>query len=51
VASRRTGARWQRLTLARLEEQMPRVDALATLLERYREHSESGAPVHEWPIA
>ncbi|MDY7226609.1 glutamate--cysteine ligase [Hyalangium rubrum] len=50
VAARQTGARWQRRTLARLEERMPRVDALAALLERYREHAESGAPVHTWPL-
>jgi gamma-glutamyl:cysteine ligase YbdK (ATP-grasp superfamily) len=49
VAARQTGARWQRRLLARLEERMPRVDALAALLERYREHAASGAPVHEWP--
>jgi gamma-glutamyl:cysteine ligase YbdK (ATP-grasp superfamily) len=50
VKVRRTGARWQRQMLAKLEQQMPKADALAALLERYREHAESGAPVHEWPI-
>jgi hypothetical protein len=50
VEARRTGARWQRQVLAKLEEQMPKADALAALLERYREHAESGAPVHEWPV-
>jgi hypothetical protein len=50
VAARRTGAAWQRQTLARLEEKMPRVDALAALLERYRQHAETGAPVHTWPV-
>ncbi|HYH97465.1 glutamate--cysteine ligase [Hyalangium sp.] len=50
VAARRTGAGWQRRVLAKLEEQMPKADALATLLERYRQHAEAGAPVHEWPV-
>lgn len=50
VAARRTGASWQRRVLAKLEERMPKADALAALLERYREHAESGAPVHEWPL-
>jgi gamma-glutamyl:cysteine ligase YbdK (ATP-grasp superfamily) len=50
VAARRTGAAWQRQVLAKLEAQMPKADALAALVERYREHAESGAPVHEWPL-
>lgn len=50
VAARRTGARWQREALARLEAHMPRPDALAALLERYLRHVESGRPVHEWPL-
>jgi hypothetical protein len=50
VETRRTGAGWQRQVLARLEEKMPRVDALAALLERYRKHAETGAPVHTWPV-
>jgi gamma-glutamyl:cysteine ligase YbdK (ATP-grasp superfamily) len=50
VTARRTGAGWQRQVLARLEEKMPRVDALAALLERYRQHAETGAPVHTWPV-
>ncbi|RKH45257.1 glutamate--cysteine ligase [Corallococcus sicarius] len=50
VALRRTGARWQREVLARLEAHMPRPDALAALLERYLHHSESGLPVHTWPV-
>jgi hypothetical protein len=50
VEARRTGAGWQRQMLARLEERMPRVDALAALLERYRQHAEAGAPVHTWPL-
>jgi hypothetical protein len=50
VAARRTGASWQRRVLTKLEAQMPKADALATLLERYRQHAETGAPVHEWPV-
>ncbi|WP_224370181.1 glutamate--cysteine ligase [Hyalangium versicolor] len=50
VAARRTGATWQRRTLAKLEEQLPKPDALTALLERYSEHAESGAPVHQWPM-
>ena len=50
VAARRTGAVWQRQMLAKLEAQMPKADALAALLERYRQHAESGVPVHEWPL-
>ena len=50
LAARRTGAGWQRQVLAKLEAQMPKADALAALLERYRHHAESGAPVHEWPV-
>jgi hypothetical protein len=45
-----TGALWQLETLARLEERQPREDALAQMLERYMEYSESGAPVHTWPV-
>jgi hypothetical protein len=50
ISARCTGARWQRQMLARLEEKMPRMDALAALLERYRQHAETGAPVHTWPV-
>jgi hypothetical protein len=50
VAIQRTGARWQRAVLERLEAHMPRQDALAALLERYLELSEEGLPVHTWPV-
>jgi hypothetical protein len=50
VAARRTGAGWQRQMLAKLEQRLPKEDALAALVERYREHAESGAPVHQWPL-
>ena len=50
VALRRTGARWQRAVLERLEAHMPRQDALAAMMERYLELSEEGLPVHTWPV-
>ncbi|MFP2929747.1 glutamate--cysteine ligase, partial [Pyxidicoccus sp. 3LG] len=50
VAQKRTGARWQREVLARLEGRMPRQDALAAMLERYLHHADSGEPVHAWPV-
>lgn len=45
-----TGAFWQLETLAQLEARQPREEALAQMLERYMEYSESGAPVHTWPL-
>ncbi|RKG91614.1 glutamate--cysteine ligase [Corallococcus terminator] len=50
VALRRTGSRWQREVLAKLEAHMPRPDAMAALLERYLQHAEEGLPVHTWPV-
>ncbi|TSC33697.1 glutamate--cysteine ligase [Corallococcus sp. Z5C101001] len=50
VALKRTGSRWQRAVLERLEAHMPRQDALAAMLERYLEHAEEGLPVHTWPV-
>ncbi|ADO69713.1 hypothetical protein [Stigmatella aurantiaca] len=50
LEARITGAGWQRRTLARLEKQMPRADALAAMLEQYLQHAASGRPVHEWPL-
>jgi gamma-glutamyl:cysteine ligase YbdK (ATP-grasp superfamily) len=51
VARGVTGARWQRRTLAALEVEMPRADAVAALLERYLEAEATERPVHEWPVA
>jgi gamma-glutamyl:cysteine ligase YbdK (ATP-grasp superfamily) len=48
LASGQTGARWQRAALARLERNMPRAEALAALVVRYRAEAASGRPVHEW---
>jgi hypothetical protein len=50
LAARRTGARWQRQVLTRLEERMSRADALSALLERYLTHAGSNQPVHTWPL-
>lgn len=51
VETRRTGATWQRRTLAELLPTMSRFDALSALLRRYESLSNSGAPVHSWPVA
>jgi hypothetical protein len=49
--SGRTGARWQRAALAKLEaKKLPRSEALAAMVERYMEHAASKLPVHAWPI-
>jgi hypothetical protein len=48
AASGRTGARWQRRALARLERSRPRDEALVALVEHYVARSREGAPVHEW---
>jgi gamma-glutamyl:cysteine ligase YbdK (ATP-grasp superfamily) len=49
-ARRQTGASWQRQVLADLEERLERRRALAVMLERYMVLSESGEPVHTWPL-
>lgn len=46
----RTGSRWQLEVLSRLEQRHARPEALAALLERYMARSESGQPVHTWPV-
>jgi hypothetical protein len=50
VARRQTGARWQRWTLAALDERLPRAEAIPAMFERYLAASATGRPVHEWPI-
>jgi gamma-glutamyl:cysteine ligase YbdK (ATP-grasp superfamily) len=50
VARGRTGARWQRDTLARLERRMAREKGLRELVGRYLTQMSSGRPVHEWPV-
>ena len=46
-----TGAAWQRRSLARLELEAGRPEALRALLEAYQERAEAGAPVHLWSLA
>jgi len=50
VASRQTGAVWQRRVLARLVPELGRERALAAMLDRYVELSAAGSPVHTWPV-
>ncbi|HEX6353444.1 glutamate--cysteine ligase [Actinophytocola sp.] len=48
--TRRTGSAWQRETVTGLESRgLPRDEALATMLARYRELSQANTPVHTWP--
>ena len=50
--ARRTGSTWQRETVAALQARgLDRWAALHGMLRRYREHMQSGDPVHEWPTA
>jgi gamma-glutamyl:cysteine ligase YbdK (ATP-grasp superfamily) len=51
VERRRTGALWQRSIWAKLRERLDPAQAAAGMLERYMELGNSGAPVHEWPLA
>ncbi len=50
AASGQTGAAWQRATLARAEQRLDRPAALAAMLHSYIGHSDTGLPVHTWPI-
>ena len=50
--ARRTGATWQRDYVLRAQERgLDRETALSLMLGRYLELSESGEPVHTWPVA
>lgn len=49
IERRQTGARWQRHAYAALAAEMPAEAALREMLRRYRELSDRGAPVAEWP--
>jgi hypothetical protein len=51
AASGRTGAVWQRESLALLARRTPRPGALRALLEEYLVHAAGGDPVHAWPLA
>jgi len=44
-----TGARWQRRVFDELAAHMSRQAAARAMLHRYRELSDRGSPVHEWP--
>ncbi|GAA4885463.1 glutamate--cysteine ligase [Saccharopolyspora cebuensis] len=49
---RQTGASWQRDVVARLESRgQDRYTALNGMLHRYQEMSNSGEPVHAWPVS
>lgn len=48
LATRTTGARWQRRVLARHAGGTPTPEALARLLEAYLAECRTGRPVHEW---
>lgn len=50
VESRCTGSLWQRRMLARLEPEFGRRAGLEQMLQRYLAASESGEPVHRWPL-
>jgi hypothetical protein len=50
VATGRTGARWQRMVIERLEPRLGRERALAAMLEEYQRAVASGRPVHEWDL-
>lgn len=45
-----TGSRWQTRVLAELEQELPRKEALAAMLERYLACAAVGSPVHCWPV-
>jgi hypothetical protein len=51
LASRQTGARWQRAMLDRFERSAPRDEALAALVERSLAEAATDRPVHEWSTA
>ncbi len=51
VASRTTGARWQRHVLASLKTGVDGREALRAMLERYLVCASTGEPVHRWPVA
>jgi gamma-glutamyl:cysteine ligase YbdK (ATP-grasp superfamily) len=50
ITSGQTGACWQRRRLAALERTTSRPRALATMLDEYVQRSETGQPVHTWPL-
>jgi hypothetical protein len=51
AATGRTGAAWQRATLAAAERQHDRQRALAVMLDCYLHCAATGLPVHTWPVS
>ncbi len=50
LRSGQTGARWQRAFLDRAERETNRDEALHRMIRTYVRHSDSGEPVHQWPL-
>jgi len=50
AATGQTGAAWQRATLAVLERDHGRREALPEMFKRYLCHADTGQPVHTWPV-
>ena len=48
LATRQTGARWQRAALHHLRERVPEPQVLPTLVREYGARAATGAPVHTW---
>src|SRR6185436_15157609 len=49
LASRTTGAGWQRRALARLLPRRRRDESLTLMMQEYLANAATGRPVHEWP--
>jgi hypothetical protein len=49
LASRTTGAGWQRRALARLLLRRQREDCISLMTQEYLSNAATGRPVHEWP--
>jgi hypothetical protein len=50
IISGRTGAQWQRGTVAAMEPRLGRTRAMAAMTRRYLDAMTSGAPVHTWTL-
>jgi hypothetical protein len=49
VATKQTGATWQRSTLAAVEPVLGRDAGITAMFEQYLEYAASEEPVHTWP--
>jgi gamma-glutamyl:cysteine ligase YbdK (ATP-grasp superfamily) len=49
LASRTTGAGWQRRAIARLLPQRDPIEGLSLMMQEYLANAATGRPVHEWP--